>query len=297
MNDFAAPSGFDGLWDRYPWPSAPPVPDAPLSGRDPVGLDLVTNALGSLDKAQPVVLEIGAEFGGSTRAFLALPGVHVVSVDPWPDSYGAGSFPELRPFLGRPDAMYELFQTFTFEDRARLAMVRDYSPAGPITVHDAGVEVDLVYVDGDHRYDSVLHDLTINAALFPGALLAGNDWLFNPANAKYEGIRFPVQTAVRRFAAVRDVHVEVGGDTWMLDPSRRFNLDRPVPRFTDLGGDDHPAETDLPGRIKLLERTVAAVDRRSKTAEKSLVRIEKAVGGLPTARILRKVRSVVGGRS
>ncbi len=94
------PAGFDTLWSAYPWPEAPPVPEAPLVGRDSSGFPLLERALADLGKSHPVIMEIGAEFGGSTRKFLSYPGTYVVSVDPWPDTYGGGSVPELQPYPG-----------------------------------------------------------------------------------------------------------------------------------------------------------------------------------------------------
>ena len=55
----------------------------------------------------------------------------------------------------------------------------------------------------------------------------------------------PVQTAVKRYGAINDIHIDIDGNTWLLDPSRPFNLDRPVPNFgraarQPAGGDPDP---------------------------------------------------------
>jgi hypothetical protein len=323
MADSSAPAGFDQLWASYPWPDTPPVPEAPLTGRDQAGFDLLFKTIAEIGKPTPVVMEIGAEFGGSTRKFLSQPGVYVVSVDPWPDAYGGGSFPELQPFLGREDGMYELFQTFNFEYRDRIAMVREYSPAGPLVVHDAGVEVDLIYVDGDHRYDPVLRDLTIASALFPNAVITGDDWLLDSMHKKYEGIDRAVQVAVKRWAATNHVHVEVDGDTWLVDPSKPYNLDRPVPNFGPRQlGVNRMTEKDLINRLKAIERSVAtlqkdterslatlqkdtksSIDRLAKRVsdvkrnvdqlKRSAKKVESSLRNLPSRRIARKVRSAL----
>ncbi len=191
--------------------------------------------------------------------------------------------------------MYELFQTFNFEHRDRLATVREWSPVGPIVVHDAGVEVDLIYIDGDHRYDPVLRDLTVAASLFPTAVITGDDWLFDPRHKKYEGIKLPVQVAVKRFAAVNNVHIESDGDTWLIDPARPFNLDRPVPSFgggkpkgvaapTPVAGPSG-TEDEIRERLRVLERSTAGI-------ASSLKRVERSLTDLPSRRIARSVRDI-----
>lgn len=333
-NDVPLPAGFDNLLDRYPWPEKPPVPEAPLVGRDSSGFELLQAALERIGKPNPVIMEVGAEFGGSSRKFLSFPGSFVISVDPWPDSYGAGSFPEVRPFLGGERGMYNLFLTYNFEHRDRLVAVREWSPAGPVAVHDAGVDVDLIYIDGDHRYDPVLRDLTVAGSLFSNAIITGDDWLFDPSHKKYENIKLPVQTAVLRWAAVNDAHVEADGNTWLLDPSRTFNLKRPTPSFgtsTTRGSNARAGEDDTKGRLRSIESALQAnaasiadsdlilkklddiesvvsksgakgLKKRVATIESSLLemgrllrQIERSLNNLPSRRVGRKVRGMVKG--
>lgn len=244
---------FQGLLDAAGWPAEPPVPEAPVVGRSSTGLELLVEAVRERTST-PVIMEIGAEFGGSSRRFLeALPECRVISVDPWPDTYRGGSFPEIRPYLGAPGAMLDLFQTFCFAHRDRLAPVRAFSPAGVVQVFQAGVEVDLVYIDGDHRYDAVVRDMTIADALFPGALLGGDDWELASHAKKYQGMKHPVREAVTAWAAFRDVHVETRGDTWLIDRERPFNQSRPV----RSGGYE-----DVVRRLDQLDHRVADIQKQ-----------------------------------
>lgn len=245
------PRGFDELWRSYPWPDKPPFPEAPVVGRHSSGFEILTDAIAARE-SRTVVMEIGSEFGGSARRFLAVPDTWVVSVDPWPDDYGSRSFPELADYFAREGTMYGLFQTFCWEHRDRLAMVREFSPAGPKLVYDAGVPVDVVYIDGDHRYDAVIRDLTIADALFPDAILCGDDWSMKSNRAKYEGMQLPVRKAVQSWAAFHDVHVETSKNTWMIDKSRPYNLERPPARFVTADA----LLTDLDRRVKRIERAV-----------------------------------------
>src|SRR5690606_38462112 len=109
-----------------------------------------------------------------------------------------------------------LFQTFCWDHRDRLALVRELSPTGPKLVHDVGVPVDVVYIDGDHRYDAVIRDLNVADALFPDALLCGDDWSMRSDREKYEGMVLPVRKAVHSWAAFNYVHVETSKNTWMI---------------------------------------------------------------------------------
>lgn len=248
----AMPDGFATLVGAYPWPASRPFPDAPVRGRNSSGFDLLTETIAAR-RRPTVVMEIGAEFGGSTRKFAAVPDTWIVSVDPWPDSYGGGSFPELQPYLGGEAAMYQLFQSLCWPHRDRLVAVREPSPAGFKTVYDAGVPVDVIYIDGDHRYDAVIRDLTVADALFPGALLTGDDWKLKSGHVKYEGMQIPVQRAVTSWAAFHDHHVEVRANTWMIDKTRPYNLEQPPARFVDNGS----VLAELDRRMRKIEAAVS----------------------------------------
>src|SRR5690606_12218117 len=115
-----------------------------------------------------------------------------VSVDPWPEEYNPGAFPDLHASFTSGARLFDLFQSFCWEHRDRLAIVREPSPSGPVVVYDAGVQVDVVYIDGDHRYDAVFRDLTIASTLFPDAVLCGDDWGLKSEHTKYEGMWRPV---------------------------------------------------------------------------------------------------------
>ncbi|WP_205472033.1 class I SAM-dependent methyltransferase [Nocardioides sp. SYSU D00038] len=225
------PDAFDDLARAHPWPAEPPHPGVAPVGRPARGFELIARALAASETPAPVVLEIGAEFGGSTRRFLGIEGTRVVSVDPWPDWYSYRGWDTLQSFRDQPDAFYELFLTFNFEHRDRLVPIRRPSPEGLIEVHDAGLDVDLVYIDGDHRFDAVIRDLDVCHALFPGAMLTGDDWEFTAGAKKYEGLVHPTRLAVQRWAQFRDHHVEHEANTWLIDPARPFNLEKLVPSY------------------------------------------------------------------
>jgi hypothetical protein len=253
----AFPKGFDRLWEKFPWPADQPYPEVAPVGRSSTGLELIAEALAALERP-PVVMEVGSEFGGSTRKFLEL-GAWVVSVDPWPDSYRGSSFPEIQPLLGAKSAMYDLFLSFCWPYREQLVAVRERSPEGPLAVRDAGVEVDLVYIDGDHRYDAVVRDLAVAHALFPSALVAGDDWLHEPTHKKYEGMQFPVQFAVRSWAAFNNMKVRTSGNTWLIDQTQPYNLAPLPPRFGP--GNQDEAWALVNRRLKRMELAIDNLQR------------------------------------
>jgi hypothetical protein len=72
-------------------------------------------------------------------------------------------------------------------------------------VAEAGLEPDLVYIDADHGFDSVLNDFTSALDLFPKALIVGDDW-------NWDSVRKAVETV----AASRAIQYEVFGSGWRI---------------------------------------------------------------------------------
>jgi Methyltransferase domain len=236
------PSGWQALQDAHPWPDTPPLPSVPVTGRALNGFAIIEQARAQIDKEHVVVLEIGAELGTSARRFLSEPNTFVASVDPWPDKKTFKGFDNLKSFAHQPDATLKLFQSFNFEFRDRSVAIRETSPRGPVLVASAGVDVDLVFIDGDHRYEAVFADLVICSALWPNAVLCGDDWSYDPKGSKHEGIRRPVQGAVRRWAQFNDFAVRHEANTWLIDQSATYNLE-PLRPVGSASVEDRPADT------------------------------------------------------
>lgn len=268
-----APAGFEALRKQYPWPDEPRYPDVTAVGRRIGGFDLIEETVRALGRPHPVIMEIGAEFGASTRRSLGLPGSYVISVDPWPDDYSYPGWPTLQEFKGNPGAMHELFLSFNFAHRERLVAVREYSPLGPKIVYDAGVDVDLIYLDGDHRVEGVIRDLVVTTALYPNARIGGDDWLYN---LRGRGAPFPVQVAVKRWASFNDVAVITRNNTWLIDKTKPYNLD-PAPAYSGNSVED---------RLITIEKQQAELLKRQRAMTVSL-------RDLPSRRVLRKVRDTI----
>jgi hypothetical protein len=67
------------------------------------------------------------------------------------------------------------------------------------------LQPDLIYVDGDHSFDSVVGDLQSALDLFPQATIVGDDW-------NWDTVRTAVQTVVKD----RGLKCESRGTGWRI---------------------------------------------------------------------------------
>jgi hypothetical protein len=195
----------------YPWPEQrPPLPPS-TRGWDGGGRDIVTRRM--VERRVGVVLEIGSFLGLSTRTWLsAVPDATIICIDPWYDHYDDDSgFRHWPDVVGKN--IYHLFLSSCWEFRDRIIPVRGTSPTTLQVVADLGVQPDLVYIDGDHAYESAWCDIETSHRLFPRAILTGDDWTWD----KHTHPPRAVREAVEDFAAARNWRVEASGNTWALD--------------------------------------------------------------------------------
>jgi hypothetical protein len=71
----------------------------------------------------------------------------------------------------------------------------------------AGLVLELIYIDADHQFESVRADVTTALDLFPRAMLVGDDW-------NWEGVGKAVEGACRE----RRIPCEVQGTAWRILP-------------------------------------------------------------------------------
>lgn len=141
-----------------------------------------------------VIVEIGSFLGRSTRALADnTPGV-VYAVDHW---YGPAE--SAMPPWER-ETLYDQFC-------ANLHDLIEVKKAIPVRVNHAKVQIDanpdMVFIDGDHRFESVLSD--IQKWKHIDGLLCGHDYSWN-------GVRMALET---QFEADRIENVE-GTDIWRI---------------------------------------------------------------------------------
>lgn len=195
-----------------------------LEGIDPVGRP--SRGLAELIEGEKVnrnnvnvVLEIGAELGGSTRRFLSeFPNCMVVSVDPWSAGYVLPlEWAHLRAKAAESQgSLLQLFLGFNLPYKERILPLRCYSHAGLIRAREVGIVPDLVYVDGDHTYHGVMMDLILAQSLFPSALIVGDDWEFTSSHERYQGINYSVQKAAKDFAQHLGRDLVIYGNSYSL---------------------------------------------------------------------------------
>ncbi len=169
------------LRNANPWPQQRPDVPAVEWGWGVEGAGLLQDLV---DPEAEVILEIGSLLGGSARFWADhCPTATVLCVDPWIDVATVAE----RPFLehvpelvdvvvGRVDGLFDVFLSSNWEYRDRITPLRGFSPDRLASVHAAGVQPDVVYVDGSHVYEDVIADLSTARTLFPDALICGDDY-------------------------------------------------------------------------------------------------------------------------
>lgn len=235
-------SDLAGLVTSYPWPGQ--RPDAPVSewgwgieGRELLDIRLPTNAR--------VVVEIGSLLGSSARYFAErYPSAHIFCIDPWFDV----DDPKDRPFLehapeltdfvtSQEDGIYQIFLASNWELRDRLTPLRGFSPDMLTPINRAGIDPDVVYIDGSHTYEDVIADIVTARALFPTAVLCGDDW-------DWPGVKHAVSYVARN----RGDEIHSLGNTWLLDHDGS-NERHPAPSARTVGPVERSALGKLASRV------------------------------------------------
>lgn len=219
--------GLPDLWKLQPEVKDGDIPDVPK--RLNRGLvEALREHMPAL-VANPLVVEIGAELGGSTRIFLeSIPSGHIVSIDPWPQGY---NIPQTWSFLKPAVAKYggsllPLYLHYCRQYKERITPVREFSSDGLQAIYKAALHPSLFYVDGDHTYHGVFTDLALINSLFPDTLIFGDDWNFTSSYPRYKGIEYSVQKAAKAFAEHTSRPLTVFSNTYVLgvrsSDSKRF---------------------------------------------------------------------------
>lgn len=138
-------------------------------------------------------VELGVWLGKTTR-FIAetYPQMEIVSIDHWQGSPEHANMPEVRDKL---PTLYETFIANTFAYRQRVNPLRMNTVQGLKQLAMFDVDPDMFYVDAGHDTISVLEDLETIHALFPDAIIMGDDYSWRESGTKIK----PVREAVRRF--------------------------------------------------------------------------------------------------
>lgn len=144
------------------------------------------------DKSYRIAAEVGVEHGMFSYYLLRHSGVQVLySIDPYQGKF-AGFLEDAKTLLSE------------FGERSRLVLRTSAEAAKDFV--QAQRTVDLVYLDGDHRYRKVAEDIRVWWPLVkPGGLLCGHD---------YCSAGVGVMRAVDEFAAMTNRQVYITREAW-----------------------------------------------------------------------------------
>ena len=153
-----------------------------------------------------LVLEVGVAYGYHARHILTSSdsSLHYVGIDPYFAGYDKSDF-FVRDVASlfqtsEQDAMDRLFSAVStsLEDEfpGRSRVIRE--PSSQACKHFSDLSLDFIFIDGDHRYESVLEDLTVWwPKLVPGGLLVGDDYRW--PGVKRAAVDFFSRAGVRHF--------------------------------------------------------------------------------------------------
>jgi hypothetical protein len=203
---FARPPGSQAiqkLASRHPWPLQQPDLDPPKEDGwlYPSAKEMLRSCLNSNTR---IVVELGSWTGLSTR-FIAdcAPQATVIAIDHWKGSAEHRANPELAPRLGR---LYDEFLSACWRYKDRIVAMRTTTDEGLCDLRDREIVPDLIYLDADHGYESVLSDICLANHLFPATPIVGDDW-------DWESVR----RAVEKSASDLNRNVQIMGTAWKLE--------------------------------------------------------------------------------
>jgi len=212
---------FEKLLAENPWPDTSGVEawDFTLGGG---GRHLVD---AMIRKRKPkYMLEIGCFLGASAKRWLSLdPALKLVGVDPWSDWL----IEQCKKYVGRP-GLTRAYPDIDVQRRfaadverhgpfptamanlrgfeGRFVPFRGLSPEVLPALKEAGFTPDLIYIDAGKKAD----DLDVCHALWPDAILTGDDWHWNRTKG------YPMRKIVNDFAEKHGFSVWAEHATWVL---------------------------------------------------------------------------------
>jgi SAM-dependent methyltransferase len=221
--------GLTALRRDNPWPVLPG------EGHPPVHLALDANGDGGreiilrqiVERDIRLMVEVGCFLGGSALHWLeAKPDLTLIGVDPWDGNWadyvqGLLTHPTMQRHvehlsdaevlriagLLRSHGNYAVALNNLGAYRDRFYPVRRFSPEALHYLRRRDIPVEMIYIDAfKHRID-----LDTAHALFPDAILCGDDWLWPDETG-----RFVMQDAVREFAAEHGFEIEDRRQSWVL---------------------------------------------------------------------------------
>lgn len=216
--------GIHSLRAEFPWPEFQPMVPHPETEQGWLADGSQSALCDCVGSDTPVVVELGAWLGLSTRYIADLsPAATVITIDHWEGSREHHTKPQWVRLLPN---LYDTFLNLTWDYRDRVIPVRQTVQAGLRTLARHSVSPDVIYFDAEHSFEAVSADIRLARDLFPQALLVGDD-LDDPG----------VGRAVECFASDADLEVHSYGErwrAWRIDPqlqSLRESTARVTPEY------------------------------------------------------------------
>ena len=155
-----------------------------------------------IKKDAKLIVELGTWIGSSTKWFCNNTDASVICVDHW-----QGSAEHYKKFTQKQlDELYDAFALSNWDHRNQITPVRMDSVSGMVKISEYGInnDVDVVYIDASHNYEDVIVDLEMAYALFPNAIIIGDDFRWkNPTQDR----RATVYEAVNHVADKRGLMI------------------------------------------------------------------------------------------
>ncbi len=214
----------DNPWPEFPWEDHPPF-NLALDCNGDGGRDIIVRQI--IDNDVRLMAEVGCFLGGSSLHWLkAKADLTVIGVDPWDGNwsdYVAGmlTHPTMSRHvehlsdaevlriaaLLRDHGNYAVAVNNLRAFRDRFYPVRRFSPEALHYLRRREIPLELIYIDAfKHRAD-----LDAAYALFPDAILCGDDWLWPD-----ESGRLVMQDAIKDFAREHGFEIEAKRQSWTL---------------------------------------------------------------------------------
>ncbi|CAE7520498.1 nei1 [Symbiodinium sp. CCMP2592] len=174
--------------------------------------EVLLHLLQGLAVKAPLMVEVGVDVGQTSEFLLeAMPNLTLFGVDPYPGFYDNQRSGERRDKMGGEEAFSEALARYKrFPLRARL---RREASASAAAMWKEEKLPDLVFVDGEHDFESCARDIRSWSQLVPpGGVVAGHDY-----RAGVEGVPRAVHALIPESATL---HLGPHGVWWWRVPPR-----------------------------------------------------------------------------
>jgi len=202
---------------EFPWPDEVPLQDPILSGWLHRGNERTLLRLVN-ERKPKVIVELGAWLGLTTSVLAEeAQEATIFAVDRWDSKFLLDAqLPQYETAIAALEllrsgvSLFDHFLSNLWAHRSRVFAVRADTRKGLCTLHRLGVAPDLIYIDADHREAAVRSDLESCHALFPNALLAGDDW-------QWREVRAAVRAFVSEKSPAFKLHCHARENWWWLE--------------------------------------------------------------------------------